>query len=1000
MSDIKHLLLEWLYDMHEEERKASMIRPSHMRNFSVYKKAYDEMKKYPSALRTPQEAIQIKNIGPAIVKQLERRFNDYKSQHPEFFEIAMAAAPPPAPAPTPAPAPAPQKGPSQKPEQSRTSTKAKASSSENPEVVKKTKAHTGSSRARLEKQYIPKYRSASWAILIVLRAHGRSAGYMSKSEVIKHAQQHCDTPFISASMYNGWSSMALLIEKDLVARYGNPPRFCLTEEGKALADKIEESVRIMNGRAAAGVQPSGLLDEENREGFVFVDPNRDELGNEIGSFWYLAAHNSRAQLKSDAAVQFIGGRRTVMVEFPGDEPENYSRSITDPIHLPSGNILGFLEDIGLPDASPAKSIDVEEVNPKPSERTPSNIMPQSVLQRSKTVTFLAGTFEVVALLDNREVSSGISGVERQYFQTGLREKSVLFETRKLELGDILWVARSKYGNDDEIVLDCILERKTLDDLVASIKDGRFKEQKFRLRECGVRHIIYLVEESNTENAEVFGMASIHTAFTQVQMEDGFFLKRTTSSEESLSYIAGISRQLTQCFSRENLTAERISELAKPEWFSRCRHIENMRLITFQDFSRLNSKSKNLVLKDIWTRQLMTVSGISAEKAIAISSEYSTCSRFMAALKNCKTDVERENLIKNIGEIMEVIYKRLQEPPSPTWRQTYKVGSCKVPAPTSQALQLLEYLIKNGSERVIDNAREHVYELKALRNFNYVDEKAKDQGINVRQRAKEIIDLLGDNAKIKEERRKAKENRAKYTGVSNQGYSGSSSRYGGMGSDSRAAPVVVAKLEPKPAASFSSVNQVNLLDISGDDWGDFSSAAPTTNSTSSITPKTLAKNDDFADFSDFQSAPIAAVPVQPVVTNVAPPSSFANFSAAPIPKIEPISPPNASFADFSSFQSTPAQKIQPLMDLKPLAATAANPTTATSTQLDPFAKLVSLDANSLSGLGKKAPTQGPSLNSINPSPISPQAFPAFGNLKGVPQPTPSFGNFDQNSQSLF
>ena len=43
-----------------------------------------------------------------------------------------------------------------------------------------------------------------------------------------------------------------------------------------------------------------------------------------------------------------------------------------------------------------------------------------------------------------------------------------------------WVARKKgVGPDEqkEVVLDSILERKTLDDLVGSIKDGRFKEQK-------------------------------------------------------------------------------------------------------------------------------------------------------------------------------------------------------------------------------------------------------------------------------------------------------------------------------------------------------------------------------------------------------------------------------------------------------------------------------------------------------------------------------------------
>lgn len=47
----------------------------------------------------------------------------------------------------------------------------------------------------------------------------------------------------------------------------------------------------------------------------------------------------------------------------------------------------------------------------------------------------------------------------------------------------------------------------------------------------------------------------------------------------------------------------------------------------------------------------------------------------------------------------------------------------------QALQLLEYLIKHGSERVVDDARSHISTLKMLRNFHYIDEKGKDQGIN-------------------------------------------------------------------------------------------------------------------------------------------------------------------------------------------------------------------------------------------------------------------------------
>jgi len=117
----------------------------------------------------------------------------------------------------------------------------------------------------------------------------------------------------------------------------------------------------------------------------------------------------------------------------------------------------------------------------------------------------------------------------------------------------------------------------------------------------------------------------------------------------------------------------------------------------------------------------------------------------------------------------------------------------------QALQLLEYLIKHGSERVVDDARSHLSMIKMLRNFHYVDDKGKDQGINVRNRSKELSELLQDLDRVRQERKKAKQNKNKFTGVSSDGFGGSrggfsgsaspsfnspsGSRYGGFGSDS-------------------------------------------------------------------------------------------------------------------------------------------------------------------------------------------------------------------------
>ncbi|XXH06170.1 Epsin-3, clathrin recruitment and traffic between the Golgi and endosome [Hypoxylon texense] len=125
--------------------------------------------------------------------------------------------------------------------------------------------------------------------------------------------------------------------------------------------------------------------------------------------------------------------------------------------------------------------------------------------------------------------------------------------------------------------------------------------------------------------------------------------------------------------------------------------------------------------------------------------------------------------------MPMIYRRFTEKAAEEWRQIYK------------ALQLLEFLIKHGSERVIDDARGHITLLKMLRQFHYIDQNGKDQGINVRNRAKELADLLGDVERIRAERKKARTNKAKYTGVEGGAMSGFSggggSRYGGFGSES-------------------------------------------------------------------------------------------------------------------------------------------------------------------------------------------------------------------------
>lgn len=92
--------------------------------------------------------------------------------------------------------------------------------------------------------------------------------------------------------------------------------------------------------------------------------------------------------------------------------------------------------------------------------------------------------------------------------------------------------------------------------------------------------------------------------------------------------------------------------------------------------------------------------------------------------------------------------------------------------------LLQGLIKMGNEKVISNARDHVFEMRVLESYKCIDERGRDQGVNIRHRVKQIIELLQDEELLAEERRKARgENKDKYQGYSKEDMmmGGSSSR---------------------------------------------------------------------------------------------------------------------------------------------------------------------------------------------------------------------------------
>ncbi|XP_075998874.1 epsin-2 isoform X3 [Genypterus blacodes] len=119
-----------------------------------------------------------------------------------------------------------------------------------------------------------------------------------------------------------------------------------------------------------------------------------------------------------------------------------------------------------------------------------------------------------------------------------------------------------------------------------------------------------------------------------------------------------------------------------------------------------------------------------------------------------------------SEIMSMIWKRLNDH-GKNWRHVYK------------ALTLLDYLIKTGSERVALQCKENIFAIQTLKDFQFIDRDGKDQGINVREKSKQLVVLLKDEDRLKGERSQAlktKERMAQVsTGSSQMGFGRGSSQ---------------------------------------------------------------------------------------------------------------------------------------------------------------------------------------------------------------------------------
>ncbi|EQK99537.1 DNA repair nuclease, XPF-type/Helicase [Ophiocordyceps sinensis CO18] len=256
-----------------------------------------------------------------------------------------------------------------------------------------------------------------------------------------------------------------------------------------------------------------------------------------------------------------------------------------------------------------------------------------------------GSFSVHLVLDVREVRAK---TDRDYMQQELAKQDVRPIMRSLEVGDAQWIAKchdahvlSRHGAEgDEVALDWIVERKRLDDLIGSIKDGRFHEQKFRLNRSGVGKVVYIIEEISMDMAAYQRYEeAVQSAIASTQVVNGYFVKRTAKIDETIKYLARLTRMLKRDYESRTLNVIPTNVLTAQNYLPLLNHVREKDAsagyyISYSAFASLASKSEMMTLRDVFLKMLMTTRGVTGERALEIQKRWKTPYDLVKAFEAC------------------------------------------------------------------------------------------------------------------------------------------------------------------------------------------------------------------------------------------------------------------------------------------------------------------------------------------------------------------------------
>lgn len=258
-------------------------------------------------------------------------------------------------------------------------------------------------------------------------------------------------------------------------------------------------------------------------------------------------------------------------------------------------------------------------------------------------------------IDNREPKEIIDYLN--FFNENSKNK-ITINVSTLDLGDYIFYDEK---NEKNIL---IIERKSLNDLEASIKDGRYNEQSFRLNESNIENhnIYYLIEGSIINYKNKAFKNTLYSSLFSLSYYKGFSVFNSLNMRETAeiiyAFVNKILREKDKCGYYDIKNIKNIKNLQNNELINNLGDLSNNSLISFPDLENnyakvvKPTKKENITHDNINVIMLMQIPGVSFQTANTIMREYKTIKNLILMLEkdeNILDSLKNENNNRKINK---------------------------------------------------------------------------------------------------------------------------------------------------------------------------------------------------------------------------------------------------------------------------------------------------------------------------------------------------------------